>query len=88
MISDEIEKGGSATSPTPSTVSPGESGTDKSDIGTVYDTEATSTLPTEENRGATGESVVRLHPLPIDTPPGDDDVDYDDGKRVGSGDGD
>ncbi|KAH6921831.1 hypothetical protein HPB50_005376 [Hyalomma asiaticum] len=88
MISDEIEKGGSATPPTPSTASSGESGTDKFDIGTVYHAEATSTLSTEENRGATSESVVRLHPLPIDTPPGDDDVDYDDGQRVGSGDGD
>ncbi|KAH7976121.1 hypothetical protein HPB52_008680 [Rhipicephalus sanguineus] len=90
VVTAEAGKGGPTTSPPPSAASPRFSGSGKPETGPGYSAEARSTSSTEGSRGTTGDSVVRLHPLPIDTPARDDedDSDYDDGERLGNGDKD
>ncbi|KAL3192475.1 hypothetical protein MRX96_058897 [Rhipicephalus microplus] len=82
-----VERGEPTTLPPPSAASPRFSG-DKPETGSRYFAEARSTLSTKVNRETTNDSVVRLHPLLIDTPARDseDDKDYDEGQRLGGGD--
>lgn len=91
-ITAEADNGGDAASPTPSLAPSGEKLPSGSEKYETHSAEAISTPSNNENRRVTNDSVVRLHPLPIDTLPGDgdwdDDEGYVEGERVANDDSD